>query len=90
MAGLPVCPGPGAILSEPGDLDAVADEEATRLPKGGTPCWLCSIPERAWVEKARKEGRTLTVIAAVLVRQGHPKEKATQGRIGGHLRNHVR
>lgn len=71
------------------DLDAIADEEAVKR-KGGQPCWICSIPERAWVEKARKEGRTLTVIAAVLIRQGHSEEIATTHRIKGHMANHVR
>lgn len=71
------------------DLDAMADEEAPKH-KSGVPCWACSIPERAWVEKARKEGRTLTVIAAVLIRNGHPPEHATTSRLGQHLRNHVR
>jgi hypothetical protein len=72
------------------DLDALADEEAERIPKGGPRCWVCSIPERAWIEKAGKEGRSLAVIVAVLVRQGHPPEIATKHRVKGHLANHVR
>jgi len=71
------------------DLDAMADEETKGRHKG-PPCWGCSIPERAWVEKARKEGRTLSVIAAVLIRNGHSPDEATTSRIGQHLRNHVR
>lgn len=68
------------------DLDALADEETQRR-KSGPKCWTCSIPERAWVD-AQKGKRPLAVIAAVLVRQGH--EAATPGRVGQHLRNHVR
>jgi hypothetical protein len=71
------------------DLDALADVEASKI-KRGPPCWICSIPEREWVEKAKKEGRSLTVIAAVLVRQGHPKDMATRARLEHHLANHVR
>jgi hypothetical protein len=70
------------------DLDALADEEATKIPKGGPRCWACSIPEREWLEKAYREGRTLAVIAAVLVRQGHAD--ATKHKLKGHLANHVR
>lgn len=70
-------------------LDALADEEAERIPKGGPPCWVCSIPERAWVD-AQKGKRTMAVIAAVLVRQGHSPELATKHRLKGHLANHVR
>lgn len=71
------------------DLDAIADEEASKR-KTGTPCWVCSIPEREWVEKAKKEGRSVAVIAAVLVRQGHPETMATRSRITNHCASHVR
>jgi hypothetical protein len=70
------------------DLDALADEEASKATRGGPKCWTCSIPEREWVEKAYREGRTLGVIVSVLVRQGH--ESATVHKVKGHLANHVR
>lgn len=70
------------------DLDAIADEEASKR-KHGVPCWLCNIPERAWVD-AQKGKRTWGVIAATLVRQGHSPDVATRHRIQNHLSNHVR
>lgn len=72
------------------DLNAIANEEAAKQHGPGVQCWVCSIPEREWIEKARREGRTLPVIAATLVRVGHPKDKATVHRISNHLLNHVR
>jgi len=71
------------------DLDALANEEAAKI-KRATACWACAIPERDWIEKARKEGRSWTVIAAVLVRQGHPAEMVKRHRLAYHLENHVR
>lgn len=71
------------------NLDALADEEAARLHPAPT-CWVCSIPERVWVEKAKREGRSVPVIVAVLIRQGHPEEFATEYRIKSHLAKHVR
>lgn len=70
------------------DLDAMAEEEASKR-KSGPPCWACSIPERAWVD-AQKGKRSVAVIAAVLVRQGHSAEMATRSRLYSHLANHVR
>lgn len=66
------------------DLDALADEEAARL-RPPHQCWVCSIQEREWVEKARREGRSIPVIQAVLIKQGHPQELATIYRIKTHL-----
>lgn len=72
------------------DLDAIAAEEEEKIPGPGVKCWLCSIPERDWVEKARREGRTLPVIAAVLVRQGYDKDRVGIHRLSNHLKRHVR
>lgn len=71
------------------DLDAIAAEEEARL-RPVHQCWVCSIPERAWVEKAKKEGRSVPVIVAVLIRQGHSEDLATEYRIKAHLAKHVR
>lgn len=71
------------------DLDALADEEAAKI-NPPHPCWVCSIPERAWVDKAKKDGRSVRVITAVLVKQGHSPEMATKHRVGTHLANCVR
>ena len=70
------------------DLDAIANEEASKR-KPGVACWVCSIPERAWVD-AQKGRRTVPVIVATLIRQGHPESMATRHRIQNHWTNHVR
>ena len=67
------------------DLDALADEETAKTAK---PCWVCSIPEREWVDKALREGRSMPVIAAVLVKAGHAD--ATHHRVKNHKAKHVR
>lgn len=72
-------------MSNETSLDALADEETQRKAR---PCWVCSLPEREWVDKAIKEGRSMTVIAAVLVRQGHAE--ATEHRIKTHKYKHDR
>ena len=71
------------------DLDALADEEATRIGKSGPRCWVCFIPEREWVD-AQKGKRSVTVIVATLIRAGHPAQMATKSRLRNHLREHVR
>jgi hypothetical protein len=65
------------------DLDAMADAEVAKLKR---PCWICSIPEREWVDKAIKDGRSAPVIAAVLIKQGHAD--ATVHRVKGHRARH--
>lgn len=69
------------------DLDAIAAEERR---KSGPPCWLCGIPERAWAEKARREGTPLSVIQRTLVRAGYPPDVATRSRVESHFERHVR
>jgi len=67
------------------DLDALADEEAAKSKR---PCWVCSIPEREWVDSALAAGRSMPVIAAVLVRAGHTD--ATFHKIKTHKSKHAR
>lgn len=69
------------------DLDAIAAEElAKRTPP--VPCWLCGLPEREWVEKARTKGLSIPVIIATLERAG--VNGATRHRISNHMATHVR
>lgn len=74
------------------DLDAIAAEEEALRKKAGPRCWMCSLPkrDREWAEKARRDGRSTPVIAATLVRAGHPKNEATRARIENHLNNHTK
>lgn len=70
------------------DLDAIAAEEEAKL-NPPPQCFLCSIPEREWVDKA-KGGRSMSVIRAVLIRQGHPADLLTDYRMKKHMSEHVR
>lgn len=69
------------------DLDALADEEAA---KNARPCWVCVLPdrERLWVAEALKAGRSMSIIAKVLVKAGHAG--ASEHRIKSHKYKHAK
>lgn len=69
-------------------LDAFADALPPR--RNGPPCWVCNLRERAWVERARREGRTNTNIRATLIKVcGYPPEAVTKNKLAHHFQNHM-
>jgi hypothetical protein len=48
------------------ELDAFAQTEAGRESRGGGRCWLCSIPERALIERGREMGKAYAWLARLL------------------------
>jgi len=69
-------------------LDAFADTLPRRT--NGSSCWVCILKERAWVEKARREGRLVPVIRETLVQVcGYPPEQVTRNKLTHHFQNHM-
>jgi len=74
--------------SKPPSLVAFARERAARR---GPNCWLCRLPERAFVEKEKRDDPSISVIAIVeYLRDALGYKKATYHRVENHFRLHVR
>ncbi len=65
------------------ELEAFAQTEAGRASGGGARCWLCSIPERALIERGRELGKQFAWLLRLL------RSKYPDRSIGVHqLSNH--
>jgi hypothetical protein len=76
------------VQPDSASLDAFADSLPAR--QNGPVCWACALKERAWVEKARRDGRTISTIRATLIKVcGYPPEQVTKNKLAHHFSNHM-
>jgi hypothetical protein len=67
------------------ELDAFATQDAVN-EQPGTRCWLCTLPERALVERGRERGMTYTSLLRLL-RSKYPEDRFSVAKVSNHFTN---